>query len=276
MTTNGSDLDIIVDGHNSHYTYSPTKLPPRPHPAGKMGNDQQLEICLPPVDGTLTVLEALTFQCQHNPVEPMFLFSTENAEEPTKITFQQFGRACDRVAQLIHPKPPDLSVVGIILVTDVLQYQFTLIGLMRAGFVVSPRQSHALDRCLDRSRQPFPISPHLSPDIVARLLRDTSTHHLIVTSASLPSGFLLEVREEIKQYDSHYDLRDQEMPELSRVFTTLAVSGRTSSCEWCPRTPSLDDLALYLHSSGSTGTPKPIPQTHRRLCQWASISKSPT
>lgn len=276
MTTNGSDLDIIVDGHNSHYTYSPTKLPPRPHPAGKMGNDQQLEICLPPVDGTLTVLEALTFQCQHNPVEPMYLFSTENAEEPTKITFQQFGRACDRVAQLIHPKPPVLSVVGIILVTDVLQYQFTLIGLMRAGFVVSPRQSHALDRCLDRSRQPFPISPHLSPDIVARLLRDTSTHHLIVTSASLPSGFLLEVREEIKQYDSHYDLRDQEMPELSRVFTTLAVSGRTSSCEWCPRTPSLDDLALYLHSSGSTGTPKPIPQTHRRLCQWASISKSPT
>jgi len=103
-----------------------------------MSNDHQPEIPLPPVDGTLTVLEALTFQCQHNPAEPIYLFSTEeNAEEPTKITFQEFGRACDCISQLIHPNPPARPVVGIILVTDVLQYQITLVGLMRAGFVVS-------------------------------------------------------------------------------------------------------------------------------------------
>jgi len=102
-----------------------------------MSNNHQPKISLPPVDGTLTVLEALTFQCQHNPTEPIYLFSTEETEEPMKITFQEFGRACDCISQLIHPNSPARPVVGIILVTDVLQYQITLVGLMRAGFVVS-------------------------------------------------------------------------------------------------------------------------------------------
>jgi len=103
-----------------------------------MSDNHQPEIPFPPVDGTLTVLGALTFQCQHNPTEPIYLFSTdENTEEPTRITFQEFGRACNWISQLIHPNPPARSVVGLILVTDVLQYQITLVGLMRAGFVVS-------------------------------------------------------------------------------------------------------------------------------------------
>jgi len=111
------------------------------HKLRKMSNDHQPEIPLPPVDGTFTVPEALDFQCQHNPAEPIYLFSTEeNAQEPIKITFHEFGRACDWVSQLIHPSPPVLSVFGVILVTDVLQYQVTLLGLMRAGFVVSSRQ----------------------------------------------------------------------------------------------------------------------------------------
>jgi len=44
----------------------------------------------------MIVLEALDFECQHNSAELIYLFSTEeNAQESTKITFDEFGRACD-------------------------------------------------------------------------------------------------------------------------------------------------------------------------------------
>jgi len=41
---------------------------------------------------------------------PIYLLSTEeNAQEPTKITFYEFGCAYDWVSQLIHPNPAILQ-----------------------------------------------------------------------------------------------------------------------------------------------------------------------
>ena len=72
---------------------------------------------------------ALDFECQHNSAEPIYLFSTEeNAQESTKITFDEFGPACDWVSQLIHLNP------------IVLQHQVILLSLVWTGFVVSSRQ----------------------------------------------------------------------------------------------------------------------------------------
>jgi len=110
-------------------------------------------------------------------------------------------------------------------------------------------------------------------------MRATSTHDLIITSATLPSGLLSGIKEEINRHSNGFDLRFLEMPDLCFIFRQPAVNGEISPPErWIlsSRTSSSDELALYLHSSGSTGIPKPIPQTHKRLCQWASVSKTST
>lgn len=106
-----------------------------------MNPHQQTELYLPPLDGSYSIPEALDFHRKYNAQEPIYVFSVDaNSEEPTKITFEEFGHACDRVAQVIRPGRignVDGRVVAIILVTDSLLYQAMLIGIMKAGYVVS-------------------------------------------------------------------------------------------------------------------------------------------
>ncbi|KXN81584.1 L-aminoadipate-semialdehyde dehydrogenase large subunit [Leucoagaricus sp. SymC.cos] len=91
---------------------------------------------------------------------------------------------------------------------------------------------------------------------------------------TLPAGLLDGIRQELNQGENRYELQIQEMPALNYVYPKLGNEKASDSFEPYPspsQTPSLDDVAVILHSLGSTGLPKAIPQTHKRLCQWAIV-----
>lgn len=117
--------------------YRTLALHPSPYP---MNSNQPRNARLPSVDGSYTILEAFDFHRKHNPHEPVYVFSANEASEPTEVTFEVFGRASDRMAEFIRPRQsvhPDGRVVGMILPVDLILYQATLIGIMKAGYVVS-------------------------------------------------------------------------------------------------------------------------------------------
>jgi hypothetical protein len=96
---------------------------------------------LPPLEEHPSVPEALRFHRKHNLQESLYVFSLDPAiEEPTRVSFEEFGRACGRVAQFVRPgrvgHGPEGTIVGLLLVTDVLLYQAMIVGIMTSGYVV--------------------------------------------------------------------------------------------------------------------------------------------
>ncbi|KXN82915.1 Long-chain-fatty-acid--CoA ligase [Leucoagaricus sp. SymC.cos] len=222
-------------------------------------NNEKPQISLSSLNETITVSQGFDFHYKHNAEEPVYVFSDKDSDEPTTVNYREFVRACDRVAHFVRPGRSgaiDGQVVGIVLVTDALQYQAILVGVMRAGLV------------------PFPISHRLPPEVIVHLLRITSSHHLITTPTTLPAGLFDGIRQELNQGENGYELQIQEMPALNYIYPKLGNEKASDSFEPYPppsQIPSPNDIAVFLHSSGSTGLPKAIPQTHKRLCQWAIV-----
>ena len=94
-----------------------------------------------PLDGTVNIPETIEFNWKHNADHPAFVFSEDGTDIVSEITHLEFGRACHRIAHSIRPNFDLTSTrptVGIIALTDVLLYQATVIGIMRANIVVCP------------------------------------------------------------------------------------------------------------------------------------------
>ncbi|KAG6878934.1 putative NRPS-like protein biosynthetic cluster [Termitomyces sp. T32_za158] len=212
------------------------------------------EPVLPPLDGSVTVPEAIDFNWQHNADLPMFAYETDGSSKATEITFLEFGRACHRVAHLVRPRRagPDREIVAFIALADTIVYQAVVVGLMTAGLV------------------PFPISPRNTPAAIVHLLLKTSCHRLITTSATL-SSLLDGVKTELA---ADFDLSIEEIPMLYQIYPRLGNETVDDPFERYPpplMRPHMSDVALYLHSSGSTGFPKAIPQTYLILAHWAAL-----
>ncbi|KXN87086.1 hypothetical protein AN958_09296, partial [Leucoagaricus sp. SymC.cos] len=111
---------------------------------------------------------------------------------------------------------------------------------------------------------------------IVHVLKITCSYHLITTRTTLPAG-LLDGIQELSSGGNEYEPQIQEMPPLSHTFPKLGNEKESDAFDSCPppvQAPAPSDLALYLHSSGSTRLPKAtVPQTHRRMCQWANVSK---
>jgi acyl-CoA synthetase (AMP-forming)/AMP-acid ligase II len=91
----------------------------------------------PPLDGSVTIPEAIDFHLKHNPQFPVYAFNQDGSDEITEISYLEFGRACDRVAHLLRPqRGEDRPVVAFIALTDTIMYQALAVGMMRAGLVV--------------------------------------------------------------------------------------------------------------------------------------------
>ena len=95
----------------------------------------------PPTDGSILVLPGFAdFHAVHNPDLPWARFPSR--EDPTKseaITFAQFANATHRIAHTFRPHRQgdhDGEVVGVIINCDSILYCATIVGLVRAGFVV--------------------------------------------------------------------------------------------------------------------------------------------
>lgn len=96
---------------------------------------------LPPADGSLSVLPGfLDFHAEHNPNRPWVIFPSDSqASGTSSISFGEFAKATHRVAHHVRPGRQDseLQVVGIVAHTDAVLYMAVIVGLMRAGIVVS-------------------------------------------------------------------------------------------------------------------------------------------
>jgi acyl-coenzyme A synthetase/AMP-(fatty) acid ligase len=95
----------------------------------------------PPTNGSVALPETIDFHRENNPDVPIYVYDDiHNVSAPlTKITFLEFGRACDRVAHCLRPERAgrDREVVAIIAHSSSLLYQTVVLGIMRAGLIVS-------------------------------------------------------------------------------------------------------------------------------------------
>lgn len=94
----------------------------------------------PSTDGSILIPDTVDFHRKHNPQATAYLFANEDGSNTTTaITHLEFGRAADRVAHIVRPKRhgADMGVVGIVALSDTILYHAVLIGVMRAGLIVS-------------------------------------------------------------------------------------------------------------------------------------------
>ncbi|KAF8878947.1 putative aminoadipate reductase [Infundibulicybe gibba] len=183
----------------------------------------------PPLDGSVTIPEVIDFNATHNAT---FRYSpTAEMIAPAKLRKSPISNSGE--------------VVALVALTDTVQYQALIIGMMKAGLV------------------PFPISPRNTPAAVVQFLKASHCHRLITTRITLRP--LVEgIIAELLDHDPQFSLEIEEIGAETALDPFKPYPPP-------PTRPSLDDIALYIHSSGSTGLPKTIPQTHRRLSHWSSF-----
>lgn len=94
----------------------------------------------PATDGSIIIPEVVDFHRKHNPEAAAYVFAHEDGSNvTTTITHLEFGRAADRVAHLVRPerRGADKEVIGVVALSDTILYHAVLVGIMRAGYVVS-------------------------------------------------------------------------------------------------------------------------------------------
>ena len=94
---------------------------------------------LPPLDGSLDVLPGFVdFHAAHNADYPWAVFPSSNGGIDS-ISFSEFAKATHRMAHALRPDRvgADGEVVATIVNCDSVHYVALLVGLVRAGLVVS-------------------------------------------------------------------------------------------------------------------------------------------
>lgn len=98
----------------------------------------------PPLDGSLsTIVGFLDFHVKHQPDRPWALLAPEQGADPEqvkRVSFRKYANASHRVAHAVRPgrEGPEGQVVAVIINCDTAHYLALLVGVLRAGLVVSP------------------------------------------------------------------------------------------------------------------------------------------
>lgn len=98
----------------------------------------------PPLDGSITVLPGFAdFHAKHNPQREWVRLAHEGAAPPTTLSFADFADATHRVARFFRPDGQSAGgeIVAVLIHCDTVLYLATLMGLVRAGYVVRGRSS---------------------------------------------------------------------------------------------------------------------------------------
>ncbi|KAJ3520636.1 hypothetical protein NM688_g9133 [Phlebia brevispora] len=199
----------------------------------------------PPMDGTLTGPEIYDWHMKYSVDHPLFVFADEQGNTRT-INWPEAVRAVHRSGRIMQSLAKSIPVArptfAIHAASDTITYFTTIVGIMRAGYIV------------------FPISPRNSAAAVAHLISRTSTSHALVGSEpalqELAAGALKIL------VDS-----EKAQPGMSNipVFEDIFIDDHEETFEPLPPyKPGWDDPALIMHSSGSTDFPKPIVWSHYR------------
>lgn len=94
----------------------------------------------PSTDGSILLSEAVDFNMKYNMTLPMYVYADETSDDTITITHLEFARACHRIAQTIQPsrpRPNDNHVVAIVALCDTIMYQALVLGIHKAGMIVS-------------------------------------------------------------------------------------------------------------------------------------------
>lgn len=96
---------------------------------------------VPPLDGPITAFPGLAdFQSQHNPDSPWVVYPSRDSPTGVKtVSYKELRDATHRIAHAVRPERngTEQEVVAVIIHTDALLYVTLLIGMIRAGIVVS-------------------------------------------------------------------------------------------------------------------------------------------
>ncbi|PPQ80241.1 hypothetical protein CVT25_003501 [Psilocybe cyanescens] len=211
----------------------------------------------PPLDCSVTLPEVIDFHTKHNPDYPVWIFNEDGQSAISKVTYLEYGRACDRVAHIMRPgrRGPEGELIAVVALSDNLLYNAVSIGLIRAGMV------------------PFLMSPRNTAAAIIKMLKETDCHRLLATQQTLKS-LLANIKSELAEKSPGFELTVEEMPAFYDVYPKLGQETKDDPFEEYPRPlvrPPLDNVMLYLHSSGSTGFPKSIAETFKIMVHWASF-----
>lgn len=98
---------------------------------------------LAPLDGSLvTLIDFVDFHVEQNPRSPWLVFpSTTSGDTISYISYTAMANASHRIASIVRPgrSGPDYQVVAVLLHTDSVIYVPILLGLWRAGYIVSSK-----------------------------------------------------------------------------------------------------------------------------------------
>lgn len=95
----------------------------------------------PPLDGSIPVLPGFAdFHAEHNPNHEWARLAHEGGAPYTPISFREFANATHRVAHAFRPDGTNAKgeLVAVLIHCDAVLYLAVMVGLVRAGFVVSP------------------------------------------------------------------------------------------------------------------------------------------
>lgn len=94
----------------------------------------------PPLDGSVPPLQGFVdFHARHNPDGEWARLAPEGDEPYIPVTWRQYANAINRVARVFRPDGTNANgeLIAIVIHTDAILYLALILGLIRAGFIVS-------------------------------------------------------------------------------------------------------------------------------------------
>ena len=98
----------------------------------------------PPLDGSLTVVPGLVdWHATYNRDHPWALLASDEEHPVIPVSFLEYARATHRVAHVLRPgrKGPENERIALLINCDTILYVAMVVGMIRAGLVVSSSSS---------------------------------------------------------------------------------------------------------------------------------------
>jgi fatty-acyl-CoA synthase len=199
--------------------------------------------------------EALRLGAALDPKVPAILFlpNASPAEEPVRLTHEQFIGRVTQVANALHVLGVGPKDVVSLLLPLVPQAFHALYGAQAAGIA-------------------NPVNSYLEPGQIAHILRAAKTKVLIALGPT--EGFdiwqkVVRIRAELPDLKAVLVVEPWGPPPEGTMSFDAAVAEQPADRLSSGRQIRSDDVAAYFHTGGTTGLPQLVPLTHGNLVYQA-------
>ncbi|KIY43206.1 acetyl-CoA synthetase-like protein [Fistulina hepatica ATCC 64428] len=217
-----------------------------------------------PLDGSLSVPQIYDWHREHNTRHPVFLYHIVEGGigENEVLTYghlvpaaYEAGRYVSRLTGVpIDPGVKSKPVIAVMAMSDSITFFTTVLGMMRAGFVV------------------YLISPRNSPVAIAYLLSVKQARHFLLSSEPHIQQLGRDAVEELKN-GKGMEVGMFPMPRFEDLYhcapAAVPPEGPSAFDPLPGRVDRPDDVMIIVHSSGSTAFPKLVPWSSRMQVQTA-------